>query len=105
MIYEYKCDIHGVFETQQSVKDEPLDRCPKCVEEGLVEYHCEHCNSTVGIPDELEIDHIYHMDRNNIICKGCGAELAPQWRKPKKLISLSSFSLRGGGWASSGYSK
>lgn len=60
--YEYECVEHGIFEVQQSIKDEPLVYCPICLKE----------NKQTTI---------------------------------KKLISLSSFSLQGGGWASTGYSK
>lgn len=29
-IYEYKCSKCGVFEYNQSIKDDPLGRCPTC---------------------------------------------------------------------------
>jgi len=35
MIYEYECEVHNIFEYQQSIKDPPLEECPKCKEEGL----------------------------------------------------------------------
>lgn len=34
MIYEYECSVHGVFEVEQSIKDNKLEFCPKCLEEG-----------------------------------------------------------------------
>lgn len=28
--YDYRCEKCGVFEVEQSIKDEPLKSCPKC---------------------------------------------------------------------------
>lgn len=34
--YEYKCDAcDHTFEAEQSIKDEPLKRCPKCEKDAL----------------------------------------------------------------------
>lgn len=30
MTYQYKCEKCGVFEVQQSIKDEALTECPNC---------------------------------------------------------------------------
>lgn len=59
--YAYHCDFHKEFEVQQSIKDPPLQECPKCKENGV---------------------------KSN---------------PPKRLISLSSFHLKGGGWAKDNY--
>lgn len=32
--YTYKCELHGEFEYEHSIKD-VLEECPKCKEEGL----------------------------------------------------------------------
>jgi putative FmdB family regulatory protein len=99
MIYEYKCDIHGVFEVQQSVKDPPLEFCPECVksDKNKIEAHCKKCNSRWKA---LEINTLAD-------CKNCCfsnlSEIEITFPKPKKLISLSSFILKGGGWANEGY--
>jgi putative FmdB family regulatory protein len=29
-LYDYKCSNCGIFEVEQSVKDKPLTKCPKC---------------------------------------------------------------------------
>lgn len=31
--YFYQCDIHGEFEFQQKITEEPLQFCPQCQEE------------------------------------------------------------------------
>lgn len=85
--YDYECKTHGMFEATQSIKDPPLESCPKCVEENILEHHCKSCNSI--LKDELKC------------CESKDIEL--RHPKPKRLISLSSFSLKGGGWADSGY--
>jgi|ERR1700722_10250524 len=96
-IYSYHCPIHKEFEVQQSIKDSPLDCCPECVksDENKIEYHCKKCNDRWKVPG---------IDGENI-CATCGdsehTELV--FPKPSKLISLSSFVLKGGGWASEGY--
>lgn len=54
--YEYKCTRGHNFEVSQSIKDEPLSKCPKC------------------------------------------------GRKCRRLISATSFILRGEGWYKDGYS-
>jgi len=33
-LYEYMCPKHNEFEVQQSIKDDPLEFCPQCKEEG-----------------------------------------------------------------------
>lgn len=59
--YDYKCIRCGVFEVQHSIKDPPLQECPKCKKDGV------------------------------------------QSPPPKRLISLSSFHLKGESWAKNGY--
>jgi len=34
MIYEYECEIHKVFEVQQSISDKTLEECPHCKADG-----------------------------------------------------------------------
>ena len=34
-LYEYSCEKCGVFEFQQSMKDDPLDHCPTCKANGV----------------------------------------------------------------------
>lgn len=31
--YDYECEIHKVFEAQQSITEEPLTECPLCRQE------------------------------------------------------------------------
>lgn len=59
------------------------------------EYKCEECG-------EFEVEQKISDDPLSFcpLCKEKGKESPP----PKKLISLSSFALKGGGWADSGYS-
>lgn len=54
--YEYECETGHEFTLQQSIKEEPADKCPICM------------------------------------------------RRCKRLISRTSFHLRGPGWAKDGYS-
>lgn len=95
MIYEYLCKIHGVFEVQQSMKELPLENCSKCLQEENIEYHCKDCDSSW----------ISNIDEKNKLCECASTNLEKRSPKPKKLISLSSFTLKGGGWASTGYNK
>ena len=93
-LFEYSCDFHKIFEIVQSIKDSPLEACPQCKEEGRVYYYCDKCDAIydrVSLPIE------------NIKCTNCFKDLEPLWHKPKKLISLGSFHLKGGGWGSEGY--
>ncbi len=32
-VYEYECPTHKTIEVQQSIKDNALEFCPKCIEE------------------------------------------------------------------------
>jgi putative FmdB family regulatory protein len=32
--YLYECKEHGEFECEQSIKADPLDKCPECEKEG-----------------------------------------------------------------------
>jgi putative FmdB family regulatory protein len=61
--YEYECTRGCRFEIEQSIKDEPLKRCPKSA--------CPRGTGGVSV---------------------------------RRLISASSFILKGGGWYSDGYS-
>jgi len=45
-----------------------------------------------------EREELVAIGTNSIKCQKCGKDM-------KKIISLSSFHLKGGGWASSGYTK
>jgi putative FmdB family regulatory protein len=97
-VYDYKCLIHGVFEVQQSIKDAPLEECSKCAQDGITEYYCKFCDSS-WMPSENE------QFKLNVKCINCSGvdNIIIRVPKPKKLISLSSFILKGGGWASEGY--
>lgn len=102
-VYLYNCKIHGEFEEQQSIKDPPLEACPKCVSAGIVEYYCPTCDLTTGYSTEAK--DIFDVIPNpaHTKCGVCDIQSETRFPKPKKLISLSSFQLRGGGWASEGY--
>jgi putative FmdB family regulatory protein len=90
--YNYVCKVHKEFEVQQSIKAEPLETCPKCVEDNILEWHCKSCNATYDIASKC--------------CVNCKSEdIACHHPKPKRLISLTNFALKGGGWASEKYSK
>lgn len=98
--YAYSCAVHGEFETQQSIKAEPLKECPQCVSEKVFELHCDHCDFSWRPNASIEI---YDMEQT-AYCKGCNKPtISLRHPIPKKLISLSSFSLKGGGWAKEGY--
>jgi predicted nucleic acid-binding Zn ribbon protein len=101
-IYSYSCQFHKEFEVQQSIKDDPLEECPLCIKEGRLEYHCKKCNNIWTICDDTYKE-IKPIDSPNI-CRGCFSEdTISSVPKPKRLISLSSFILKGGGWSSEGY--
>jgi len=86
--YSYSCKTHGVFEVQQSIKAPALKECSKCVQEGIIEYYCEACDTSGDTP----------------CCINCNTtEVEARSPKPKRLISLGSFILKGGGWGSEGY--
>lgn len=58
----------------------------------IFEYKCEKCN--IVIEEYLPIS----SNINNVKCWKCGGEA-------KKIISNSTFVLKGGGWFAEGYSK
>jgi len=101
-IYTYECPVHKEFEEQQSIKDPPLEKCPQCVEAGIMEHRCDKCDIIIGFPTSEE-EVFGGTGSDSMICFTCGKKLQLQWHKPKKLISLSSFVLKGGGWAAEGY--
>jgi putative FmdB family regulatory protein len=58
----------------------------------IYEYHCEDCGYTFSKLESI-------TSENRIkTCPDCGG-------KAKRIVSVSSFHLKGGGWFSSGYSK
>ena len=109
--YIYQCNQHGEFEVTQKISDPALDTCPECSAAGTVqfEFECQACSTvTTGQRDSFVKD-----------CQGCQAAGKGQstgvgyedgWImrpvRPKRLISLSSFSLSSGGvgWCGNGYS-
>lgn len=105
--YSYFCEIHKEFEVQQSIKDEPLEACPKCIKYGVIKYHCKSCDASWFYPKgEADYSGVPNSMWNPPICVSCNSnDIESLLSKPKKLISLSSFSLKGGGWGSTGYSK
>jgi putative FmdB family regulatory protein len=64
----------------------------------IYEYECEKCGERMEILQSLKDD----------VLEICPKEKCPKKRhgkgKLKKLISKTSFSLKGGGWAKDGYS-
>jgi putative FmdB family regulatory protein len=56
----------------------------------LYEFECDYCGVTVELLEKKY--------KESIKCPYCGGEA-------KKIMSSTNFSLKGGGWASSGYSK
>lgn len=98
--YEYQCKIHGEFEAFQSIADEPLKECPQCATEGRLEYECRDCHATINVPNPAGATIIVPAK-----CSTCPSEDLDEPRivRPKKLISLSSFQLVGGGWAKDNY--
>lgn len=112
--YNYFCKVHKEFEAQQSIKDPALEACPKCVNEKLVEHHCKACDTSWPLEDrKLTFNETVDLFDNNIepsglwdstICINCNSsEVETCHPKPKRLISLGNFILKGGGWASEGY--
>lgn len=57
----------------------------------LYEYYCEVCNKIYEITKSITDDQVEY-------CRNCSREM-------ERLISRSNFVLKGGGWASDGYSK
>jgi putative FmdB family regulatory protein len=98
-IYSYHCPIHKEFEVQQSIKDPSLDWCPECTksDDNKTEYHCKKCDVRWGASNG-------DFEKT---CKTCNLQdnVELEFPKPTKLISLSSFVLKGGCWAKEGYSK
>lgn len=100
--YDYKCRIHGIFEAQQSIKAPALEECPKCIQAGILEYHCKECDTVWSYPtSESESLGVKPSDKHCINCDN--KEVECRSPKPKRLISLGSFILKGGGWGSEGY--
>lgn len=56
----------------------------------IYEYKCEKC--------ELETEHLQNIDDDAPRCEICGRVL-------KKIVSLSTFFLKGTGWSEDGYAK
>jgi putative FmdB family regulatory protein len=56
----------------------------------VYEYECQSCNEEIEVWQNLSEDPLS-------TCPSCGGEL-------KKIISMSSFQLKGGGWFADGYS-
>ncbi|MBU0728374.1 MAG: zinc ribbon domain-containing protein [Proteobacteria bacterium] len=56
----------------------------------LYEYQCQSCENVIEILQSIS-------DEPETTCPDCSGDL-------KKLISMSSFQLKGGGWYSEGYS-
>ena len=56
----------------------------------IYEYHCEKCNETFEVFQKINDDPVSN-------CPKCN-------EKVKRLISNTSFSLKGGGWYKDGYS-
>ncbi len=56
----------------------------------IYEYECQSCNEELEVCQSLSEDPLS-------ICPSCDGEL-------KKIISMSSFQLKGGGWFADGYS-
>lgn len=101
-VYNYFCTFHKEFEVQQSIKEDALEQCPKCVEDGRLEYHCKKCDNRWAVDKDTFKDRKPVDDPNT--CRACFSEdTEHNVPKPKRLISLSSFVLKGGGWASEGY--
>jgi putative FmdB family regulatory protein len=61
----------------------------------IYEYACEQCEKQFEATQKITDDPLEECP----LCREEGKD-SP---KPKRLISLSAFSLKGGGWASSGY--
>lgn len=103
--YSYFCKIHKEFEAQQSIKDSPLEACPKCVQIGFVEYCCKLCDTSWVYPrSEAETLGVPEDAWGVPICINCNSkEVESRSPKPKRLISLGNFILKGGGWSSEGY--
>lgn len=94
--YEYQCPVHGTFEEFQSITAPPLEECPQCTKEGRQQWECKTCHALVFTPKDVEPS----------ACAACaGSFELPKQVKPKKLISLTSFTLVGSGWAKDNYSK
>lgn len=104
MFYEYECRYHGVFEAQHSINDPPLSCCPTCISSGCMEYCCLKCNKTWQCSDPARTEPGTNKQNHPTTCQYCGEDQISYSRpQPKRLISLSSFALKGGGWAKEGY--
>jgi hypothetical protein len=102
--YTYYCNVHKEFEIEQSIKDDLLEKCPLCINDGYVEYNCKTCDNRWSINNNSYKD-AKSLDKTST-CRACFSENTEQiFTKPVRLISKSSFILRGGGWASENYSK
>lgn len=60
------------------------------------DYHCDQCNKTFEVQQSINDPHLQECPK----CRENGIDSSP----PKKLISLSSFHLKGSGWGNTGYS-
>lgn len=61
----------------------------------IYEYECEQCGKQYEVSQRISDDPLSE-------CPKCREE-GKDSPAPKKLISLSAFQLKGGGWADSGY--
>ena len=61
----------------------------------IYEYFCECCGREYEVEQKITEDPLSECPK----CREEGKDSSP----PKKLISLSAFSLKGGGWGSEGY--
>ena len=65
----------------------------------IYEYECQKCGERIEVMQRMSEDPLEECSKKPTKGKkkACGGEL-------KKLISSTSFSLKGGGWAKDGYS-
>ncbi len=61
----------------------------------IYEYFCGQCGKEFEVSQKITDEPLTECPH----CREAGNDSPP----PKKLISLSAFSLKGGGWADSGY--
>ena len=92
--YIYSCPFHKEFEVQQSIKEEPLEKCPQCIQENKYEYYCKSCGTSWDI--------LIDVNCTNKNCKS--PDVVVRTPKPKKLISSTSFILNGSCWSKDNYS-
>ena len=84
-IYEYECDEGHTFEMTQSVKGQPFAKCQR---------------SMTSCDRDEDGEHDPHFDAydEHPTCRWCGTQVT--WCKApcRRLISKSSFVLKGNGW-------